>query len=27
MSPLANKIQPEYFVSAYPGGVALRIVF
>lgn len=27
LSPLANKIQPEYFVSAYPGGVALRIVF
>ena len=27
MSPLANKIQPEYFVSAFPGGVALRIVF
>ena len=26
-SPLANKNQPEYFVSAYPGGVALRIVF
>lgn len=26
-NPLANKYQPEYFVSAYPGGVALRIVF
>lgn len=26
-NPLANKIQPEYFVGAYPGGVALRIVF
>ena len=25
--PLANKLQPQYFVCAYPGGVVLRIVF
>lgn len=24
---LAYKLQPEYFISTYPGGIALRIIF
>ena len=27
MNSVANKIEPEYFLNTYPGGVALRIVF
>ena len=27
MNSVANKIEPEYFLNTFPGGVALRIVF